>query len=569
MAKNTKKQNALGSVASIQTLLERYPVLITNDSVGNTTLSFTFDLMEILGITPDDILDWLSTLLSSENGLLTTLEYAIKSVLIASFKDTYTCSINPTLPFEAMYSVNEPMGVTKDNPGIKVNLDDIDMFGLLNHCPTSEKGSVFYFDSSPYTDDTHTGYTPTTVYSSTDFNAYLWYVINKGQNPPQHKSVWDNRVDYKKKFENQGQFADGSPKGLFFKTTGIRTPLIKVPGLGLKKEILSCAFSEQGVGKNSNYLTVFINYDRYGRFLTNTKTVFEFNFDYIMSLKLFDSKTLVAQIINAVAGIANSVDVNILSLSHEVIAAQVKEIVTKVIENEDEVSVNDCYYSFSNEEHNRLLNIAMERYKGNTSVTNSDEIITEKVSQISTAPKDEQKDKIVEAFKYVSKEVSEQEYSNGYEMGIEYSIIRKFLEETVLQITLQVLSPKVMLLYAINEKFLNPETEGTVGIFEFFKKFSNLILSLVRQIFEMVMEYIAEFLMKELKSILYLFIEKIMLEKIIYYTMLIEQLITNCTMGIGNLSLNFNGKRNNPLVIEDVRGADIVPTQDKPTTAEC
>lgn len=567
MAKNTKKQNALGSVASIQTILERYPVLITNDEVGNTSLSFTFDLMEILGITPNDILDWLSTLLSSENGLLTTLEYAIKSVLIASFKDTYTCSINPTLPFDAMYSIHTPS--YPQGKGIKVNLDDIDMFGLLNHCPTSEKGSIFYFDSSPYSDETHTGYTPTTVYSSTDFNAYLWYVINKGQNPPELKSVWDNRIDYKKKFENQGQFADNSPKGLFFNTSRAKTPMIKVPGLGLKKEILSCAFFEQGTGKNSNYLTVYINYDRYGKFLTNTKTVFEFNFDYIMSLKLFDSKTLVAQIINAVAGVGNHAEVNILSLSHEVIAAQVKEIVTKVIENEDEVNVNDCYYSFSNEEHDRLLSIAMERYRGNTTIANNDEEISEEIRKISTAPKDEQKDKINDAFKYVSKKLSTQDYTNKYEMGIEESIIRKFLEETVLQITLQVLSPKVMLLYAINEKILNPETSGTVGIFEFFKKFSNLILSLVKQIYEMVMEYIAEFLMRELKNILYLFIEKIMLEKIVYYTMLIEQLITNCATGVGNLSLNFNGKRNNPLVIEDVKGADIVPTQVKPTTTEC
>lgn len=568
MAKNTKKQNALGSVASIQTILERYPVLITNDEVGNTSLSFTFDLMEILGITPNDILDWLSTLLSSENGLLTTLEYAIKSVLIASFKDTYTCSINPTLPFDAMYSIHTP-SYTQDNKGIKVNLDDIDMFGILNHCPTSEKGSIFYFDSSPYSDEAHTGYTPTTVYSSTDFNAYLWYVINKGQNPPELKSVWDNRIDYKKKFENQGQFADNSPKGLFFNTSRAKTPMIKVPGLGFKKEILSCAFFEQGAGKNSNYLTVYINYDKYGKFLTNTKTVFEFNFDYIMSLKLFDSKTLVAQIINAVAGVGNHADVNILSLSHEVIAAQVKEIVTKVIENEDEVNVNDCYYSFSNEEHDRLLNIAVERYRGNATITNNDEEISEEIRKISTAPKDEQKGKINDAFKYVSKKLSTQDYTNKYEMGIEESIIRKFLEETVLQITLQVLSPKVMLLYAINEKILNPETSGTVGIFEFFKKFSNLILSLVKQIYEMVMEYIAEFLMRELKNILYLFIEKIMLEKIVYYTMLIEQLITNCATGAGNLSLNFNGKRNNPLVIEDVKGADIVPTQVKPTITEC
>lgn len=564
MAKNSKKQNALGSIASIQTILERYPVLITNDEVGNTSLSFTFDLLEILGLSSDDIIHLLSKLLSDKDGWLDALEWTIKGILISTFKDTYTCSINPRLPTDTMYSVyaDEPL----DDRGIKINLDDIDVFGILNNCPTTEKGSTFYFDTS-----SEYGYTPTNVYSSTDFNAYLWYVINKGQNPPRYKSVWDNRVDYRNKFDLRGDFSVASKKGKFLNTEcGQLTPIKKVDGVGPKKEILSCSFVEGG-GMRSNYLNVLINYDRYyGVF--GPKTIFEFNFDYIMSLKLFDSTTLVTQIVNAIVGISSNANVN-MSLNKQIIAAKVREIVNNVIESED-ASPEDCYFTFSNEEYNKLINEAMQKYNGEYTLNgttvnvNEDEIFAE-VKKINSASADEKADAIKEVFKTVSKTVSTYEYESEGSVSIEFDIIRKFLEETVLQIALQILSPKVMILYAINEKVLNPEGQGTLGIVEFFKKFINLMVSLTKQIFNLIMEYIAEYLMGELKLILYLFVEKILLEKVAYYMMLIEQLITTCTAGIGNLSLSFTGRRNNPLTIEDVRGADIIPVQESPIVNEC
>lgn len=567
MAKNSKKQNALGSIASIQTILERYPVLITNDEVGNTSLSFTFDLLEILGLSSDDIIDLLSKLLSDKDGWLDALEWTIKGILISTFKDTYTCSINPRLPANTMYSVygsnndSEPL----ENRGIKINLDDIDVFGILNNCPTTEKGSTFYFDTS-----SECGYTPTNVYSSTDFNAYLWYVINKGQYPPRHKSVWDNRVDYRNKFDLRGDFSVASKKGKFLNTECQLTPIKKVDGVGPKKEILSCSFVEGG-GMRSNYLNVLINYDRYyGVF--GHKTIFEFNFDYIMSLKLFDSTTLVTQIVNAIVGISSNANIN-MSLNKQIIAAKVREIVNNVIESEDALP-EDCYFTFSNEEYNKLINEAMQKYNGEYTLNgttvnvNEDEIFAE-VKKINSASADEKADAIKEVFKTVSKTISTYEYESEGSVSIEFDIIRKFLEETVLQIALQILSPKVMILYAINEKVLNPEGQGTLGIVEFFKKFINLMVSLTKQIFNLIMEYIAEYLMGELKLILYLFVEKILLEKVAYYMMLIEQLITTCTAGIGNLSLSFTGRRNNPLTIEDVRGADIIPVQESPIVNEC
>lgn len=561
MSKKNKKKETLGTIASIQTILERYPVLISNDTVGNTSLTFTFDLLEMLGVGPDEILEWLSKLLSEKNGWLDILEDAIKAFLITTFKDTYTCSINPRLPSSTMRTVYpDASEVGTVGTGITVNLDDIDAFGILNHCPVTEQGSVFYFDTNP-----SNGYNSLNVYSSMDFNAYLWYVINRGKNPPEHNSVWDNRVDYIKKFDLVGTFGESSMKGRFLNATGRRSPIFRVPGVGSKKEILSCAYAESGVTEQ-NKLVVYINYDRYfGQF--GNKTVFEFNFDYITSLKLFDSKTLVAQIINAVAGISTSLNAN-LSFNQQLISAQLKEIVKRVMMTEDG-SPEDCYYKFSNEEYDKLLREADIRQKttGENYKALNDEIISE-VSKINNASADDEDKVIYSVFKSVSQDISTYNSDDKYEVSLGIDVIRKFLEETVFQLTLQVLSPKIMLLYAINDKVLDPNGSGINGAIEFFKKFENLIVSLIKQIFSLIMEYLAEFLIGQLKEIIYLFIEKLLLEKIGYYMLLIEQLISTCTAGVGNISLSFNGRRNNPLSIENVIGADIIPSKDTPTE-EC
>ena len=189
----TSTKNILGILSSFQTLLDNYPKLLADDAYGGkdsslTAISFMLDILKIFGVSDEILYKWLSNLLLDEEdsgakkGLLIVLEESIKAIILTYLTGLYTCPIDPVLPD---YFLRSPYigGVCEEveGNGIDIPINRIDAFGLLQNCPTSIKGSVFYFDTS--------GYTQSTSYKSNDFNSYLWFVINKGKRNGDHRSV--------------------------------------------------------------------------------------------------------------------------------------------------------------------------------------------------------------------------------------------------------------------------------------------------------------------------------------------------------------------------------------------
>lgn len=583
------KNDTMGTIAALQTVLERYPVLVTADrDTGNTSFSFMLNLLKMFGVSEENIINWLANLLADNkngtDGVLSVIEQAIKTVILLSFKETYSCSVNPVLPDDIMLDIYD--GRVRGN-GIEINLEDIDAFGILSHCPTDTKGSAFYFDTN-----STSGYTPLNVYSSMDFNAYLWFVINKGafwaNEAEKRKCVWDNRVLYNKLWEKEGcrrgdsVDSTSTGKGKFFNSPCRHAPLGMVSGVGPKKEIIACEFKERGkeaIGNNgkTDKLVVYLNSDRYFQtgYKGGNKTVFEFDADYIYSLKLFDTKTLIAQIVNALLGITASLQVN-FSIERNVIAKKVQGIVDKIISEDDEEtehSINDCYYTFSNDEYNALLEEAMLNYNGQYQSKNEqgdnididyDEIL-KSISDIdASADLNEEVTKITEVFKTVAQTLSSTEETPQQDkVSFGLDVIYKFMNETIIQIVLQVLSPKIMLLYAINDKILQPEEGRTMkGVQSFINDFRNLIVSMVKKIKDIILQELFDFLMGQIKPLITIFIQKLLLETLYYYKILIEQLIKACT-----INFNFNINRD-PLQIDNVQGADIIPSQTEPEGEE-
>lgn len=571
------KQNTAGTIAALQTVLERYPVLITADeNLGKTSISFMLNLLKMFGVTEEDIIEWLSKLLADKkdgtDGLLTVIEAAIKTILIASFKETYTCYVDPIIPDDILYDVYESK--VRGN-GIDIKIEDIDNFGLLRYCPTDDTiGNYFYFDNNR-----SSGYTPSTMYLSTDFNAYLWYVINKGTqiNEGIHKCVWDNRVYYRGKFEREGCL-NGEENGLkydFISTYCDNSPLQMVKGVGPKMEILHCEFKEDTSG---NYLKVRLNPHRYApdligvSLLPKRKTVFQFNVDYITSLKLFDTKTLIAQVVNALLGITASLEGE-FSIERNILSKQVRQIVKNIIEEEDTQEINDCYYSFSNDKYEAMMEEAMLNYNGEYQSKNetnenipydAEEVMKELYSIESAENLNEESSAITRVIKYVSSTLStSEEIGKESKFNFELSIIQDFIEEVMTEIIMQVLTPKIMLLFAINEHIMNNDGENKMsGIIAFFKNFQNLIIELIKKIKDLILQALYDFLMGQIKPLITIFIQKLLLETIYYYKILIQSLIENCT-----IDFSYNSNRD-PLSIDNVVGADIIPSQNRPISEE-
>lgn len=578
------KSNVLGSIAAMQTLLERYPVLTTTDSMltnfsVNTSVGFLLDILTVFGVSQTDLIKWVSKILTGtdeEDGLLFVIEHAVKAILLANIKDMWSCSVDPILPDCLMKYVNCPSGcvdpyefIPEDlskYKKIEIDLNQVDMFGLLNNCPSDEGGSVFYFD---------TDYTPNNLWKSRDFNAYLWYIINKGtlsNKSDLQRSCWDNRNKYTKKFKE-----DSDLKENFFNIsnfTGETGSTIIVTGntnnIVEKRQILLCEFNERPTptqgeetrfAPSSNVLRVWINANRYyktnkiGNFNIN-KTVFEFNYDYIYSLKLFDSKTLVAQILNSLLGLSASLSAS-FSVEQKMVEAKISEIIKKVIEADDTASTN-CYYKFSNDEYDAMLNEATQKYNGvyQTNKANGSygRIDSEKVLESLRNLK--QSDNLIEQQSNIARTLEEvmvtvaspASITEECKFSFGLNFIKDFIQQTVTQIVLQVLTPKVAILYQINAAIMGSEVDNLKSWEDFMRNFQNVLLNVIRQIKDIIVEELYKYVMEKLQPLLSLMIEKIALETVMYYKELIEQLLLSC---VPNLSLSKN------MVIDNVNYADI------------
>ena len=592
-----KRNKVLGTLAAFRTILERYPKLLTFDYNGGgsatiTSISSLMEILRLLGVSNEFLYKWLANLLLDEEdsgvkkGVLIAIEESIKAILLGYLNSLYTCPVDPILPD---YFLNSPYPYDPFCPqqygkGITIPVSKIDAFGLLQNCPVSLNGSVFYFD---------TDFNASNVYKSTDMNAYLWYIINKGNRD--ERSIWDNRVLYRWQFKGE----EGKEKQTNFVDTNCDcAPSKVVRGVGVKNEIIYAEFIENGIGegytnlsindlKEVNALHVFGMADRYyrqglsfdnhgyGSLSRLNKTIRQFNTDYIYSLKLFDSKTLFAGVINAMLGISSTFSGK-FSLQMNVAIRKIEKLVERVVTMEgvyDEYENEpDAYFIFSDRQSSAIENDATLRYNqkyetGNDTNDLEDidvNSISDSIRMIEGGTPEEKEKNIIDAITSISSKMSNvPTIDASAKFVFENNIVYRFLKEIIVQIAMQLLSPKVMLLFAINANFLEDTQENITGSQqweEFFKNFWNIMRSCINSIANVIIQAIVDLIIGQIRPLIRLVAKKLMLESIYYYKELIRQLILAC-------SLNLNRLQPENLLIDNVNYADIIPEQNNPVTA--
>lgn len=599
----SNKGNVLGTLSSFQTILENYPKLFVSDYIGgkDTTLnaiSFLLDILKMIGISTDDMYKWLSDLLLDESetvvgkvtswvddtkagkGLLIAIETAIKTVIYQYLTSLYTCPVDPAIPDYFLRSPYPESDLNVDmtkQVGISIPIEHIDMFGLLQNCPWTKEGGVFYFD----VDKNH-------VNKSTDFNAWLWYVINRGatHGNAAHECVWDNRVLHRVVF-----YKHPERQSVFVNTKMPAKSIHVIKEINaVKTEILYASFTE-GAGaegelqpitvdslNQSNYLTVWGVADRYKKQgvkipdsinigieglegVRLNKTISEFNGDYIFSLKLFSAKTLVAQVCNTFLGFTSALTGR-FSTQRNLIVKRMEQLVEKVLNQENPLSnaFNDnSFFSFSDSDY-EVENDANIQY-------NLDGVMSG-LEDIENAISPEQQGQALIGIVQSTAEALMPTIEDDDKDIFTKDIFEKFLKEVITQITMQVMSPKVVLLFAINAEFLNKTQEDAMNVEhmkeffnaeEFFKAFKNIFSNCILKIGEILLETLLDFVISALKPYIILIAKKLMLEAVYYYRTLLEQLLS-ASVPLVNI---FNiGKSN--MVIDNVSYADIIPKQTEP-----
>lgn len=295
------------------------------------------------------------------------------------------------------------------------------------------------------------------------------------------------------------------------------------------------------------------------------RTLVEFNTDYVMSLKLFDSKVVTAQLLDSLMGLLN-IDLN-LTYKQMLIKNEVKKMVQMTVETDDTV-VSDCFFTFTNDDYNAMLEKAeLNRAKlfsingeQNTTTTIDPKEILRSLNELDDSAIQSGDTTVIEhALTEISGNITTMDAMEGdaINFGARMNFIENLMNNLAYVITSAVLSPKVYLLILINLEILGKDTnfnlEGFIG------QFKQLIASLIRTIRDQLIKYLVDELMKILGNIATEIAVKIGIEQAQYYYRLMKKII-DCFKRKGT-TLDFT--------IDSVEHADIITEEQTPKNTEC
>lgn len=197
-----KQRETFSQIDSAMAILEKLPdfvdttmdVLNANSfTYSDSPLGFLFNLIHVLGVDEETLKEWIVELLTK---VLPTVEIGVKASLLANLKSLISCNSDPRIPLYLRKKVSDSvytdiLSEEYDDRGININVDAIDPWGLLDLTPFDEPGKNYYFGTDEseekyfYLNDEIKRYDNfnervAKLVRADDFNAFLWYVIHKG-----------------------------------------------------------------------------------------------------------------------------------------------------------------------------------------------------------------------------------------------------------------------------------------------------------------------------------------------------------------------------------------------------
>lgn len=638
------KQNALSSVDTACGIAGRIPD-VENENFFNTNFSydksvnpfpFLIDLIRrIRGY--DYVIKLIARFIAY---VLPTVETAVKAALIANLKNLLYCTIDPLL---------QRNNVLKD--GITINVSDIDLLHTLNYCPlqtktvlgqtNANKGHLFYFgcDGFKY---------PSQLVDAGDFNAFLWYVMNRSnkrvvwRGTSVGRNLWQSAemfgISPKESFLYQKdlkerptgdepdtkengiitliKYAEGeTPRNAIGEVCETAVPRInndlihvfignttntvgtdqkfvdaensyqqscdeltqlqnnlaknqrkqqkiqreieknKDPKLfmvqkgtleylekEIKKQQESIAKLQNVVYKKAQEYTdlkksqvePYENSD-YRHIKTNyyyDKTLMRFNYDYIMSIKLFDSKVIAAQLIHNLLNMASSGNFQI-SYERKVIEEEVKKMLESVLERGD-VAVSDCFFAFSNEEVNNFQRkVELQRARlytangeDNTTARIDVDNVLQNLDNIASNATQEEIQTIIEgSIMEVKKEIDggiERKIDDKIQHAESWNFTKQLMENLLTVIVETICSPKVYLVYLINLRMLG-QFDNHLNLEKFLQTKGELVAAIIESVANIWADFLLSEFVKLKSDIVKIIKDKLIGEKYEDYKRLLRQ----------------------------------------------
>ena len=260
-------------------------------------------------------------------------------------------------------------------------------------------------------------------------------------------------------------------------------------------------------------------------------TVFEFNYDYVMSIKFFDAKVLAHSLMESVLNMNMGINVG-LGVRHQEGTETIKEIIKNILESDDS-EINDCYYTFDNSKYDALLRKAeekrarQERFGNVTHETGLFDSVNDILNEYdANAELNEQVDVLHRAITQAAVTVSEG-VPDSDKFDVEFNFIFDLIEALTTAIVNGILSPKVLMLLEINQKIMGGTWEKFT-MKDLLEALRVIIMAIVKEIRDMVIQELLKLVVNALEPIKQMLDSILLREQLENYSDAILEIIRNC-----------------------------------------
>lgn len=440
------------------------------------------------------------------------------------------------------------------------------------------------------------GLNPNTLYKTMDMNAFMWYALHKGMKTPQveyNHMMWDSRISaakegngrqsasewnewYNSKKVDNGEFTySGKPvtnKSPIY-------PIIQLEPQGMAENLFRIHIPSQTYWMPKVRESKLGLIDKSPRVASNA-SIYKFNWDYLTNIRILQPKLLLVGLCESLLGFTlstiSSVNIN---LTKKIIEAKLSSAIKSVIEAND-MEVEDCYTTFSNDEVNAMMEeMLLARYSATTYGGETSTVrVHDTKKYIDMLDKVNANTSIEGNISQIKKLITEVTVDPGTEGSINYglqvttdgNLLKKLLWAIAMPILMSIFTPQVLLLLYINFELMGvTRIDKSMG--NDFTKILNLLMNKIFGLVKSILLFIKDKIVELLLKMFY----KVMKEILIKYELLLLLERLNYWLTILKAALNclpqFKFIRNKPVgYLDNVDYADIISTQDTPeATKNC
>ena len=240
----------------------------------------------------------------------------------------------------------------------------------------------------------------------------------------------------------------------------------------------------------------------------NSKTLNDLNNNYIDSLKLFNTKHLVNNIIDSIFGsISTTLNKSIKQLEVE---GKVNSVVGKMINSDAGNTVNNDPFKMAKGELSKIQNAADDKQKGISKITTStkfdakipqDMLTNFNGAMDSATSLQGKKDALSQHLNFMATKTAQNSKSNVDVPAVKLNFIQEIINNLIKSIVGVILSPKVVMIFVINFKIVYGPNADFGDAIDFIKKNKQLINRIIKKITTMIIQYLLKIALKRIAEL--------------------------------------------------------------------